>query len=322
MTESCLAHNGMLPSRKSSNSVYSYDNQIWINECKPPILRYNKNILQITSTEPAQSLKRWECDSMDDQLHRNQRVERWMLSQYQNGTASVNPLAIPPTTPLAPGGRSILEECLALDDSMNVLESRLQALLSLHRRVLHDQASIPELDEENAKIMAIYRELSRQLKSTKSRPAALQPYNASQVGRVGRRLKKAINDYQQLEYGFRKQIQEQQARQYRIVFPDASEEEIRAAVEDGCGQIFQQALLNSDRTGNVRSTLGAVRARHDEVQRIEQTMIELAQLFQDLYENVMEKEPAFVTIEQKGEEVGKRMVVANKQLGKGIMRYV
>lgn len=219
-------------------------------------------------------------------------------------------------------GRSILEDCRDIDRAIDELEARLSSLQSLQRRVLNDQASAASVDAENADIMTEYRSLGQRLKKVKSSPAAGQPSNAPQVGRVDRRLKKAINDYQRLESDFRRQMQDQQARQYRIVRPDASEEEVQAAVEDGGGQIFQQALLNSDRTGQARSALGAVRARHEEIRRIEETMIELAQLFQDLDQLVVEQEPLVQTIEQKGEEVKEDIVQANTELDKGIVRYV
>lgn len=113
-------------------------------------------------------------------------------------------------------------------------------------------------------------------------------------------------------------MQEQQARQYRIVRPDASDEEVREAVEDPNTQVFQQALLNSDRRGQSQTTLNAVRQRHNEIQRIEQTIIELAQLFQDLDNIVMEQEPLVANIEQKGEEIQENIVQANTELDKGV----
>lgn len=168
--------------------------------------------------------------------------------------------------------------------------------------------------------MTAYRGLGARLKKIKSSPESRSPTAAPQVGRVERRLKKAISEYQRIEAEFRRQMQDQQARQYRIVRPDASEDEVRAAVEDGDGQIFQQALLNSDRRGQAQSALGAVRARHEEIQRIERTMVELAQLFQDLDQIVLEQEPMVQVIEQKGEEIQQNIVMANTELNKGIVR--
>ena len=230
------------------------------------------------------------------------------------------PSSPPPVGGSGAGGRSILEECRAIDRATDELESRLASLQTLHRRVLNDQAPASHIDTENADIMTTYRGLGDRLKKIKASPESRSPTSAPQVGRVERRLKRAITEYQRIEADFRRQMQAQQARQYRIVRPDASEDEVQAAVEDGGGQIFQQALLNSDRRGQAQSALGAVRARHEEIQRIERTMVELAQLFQDLDQIVLEQEPMVQAIEQKGEEVQQNVTMANTELDKGIAR--
>ena len=224
----------------------------------------------------------------------------------------------PPQSFGSSGPTSILNDCQSVDASITELEGRLQSLQQLQRRVLNDQASPAQIERENTDIMASYRSLGDRLKAIKSSPDASAARNANQVGRVDRRLKKAINDYQRLESDFRKQMQEQQARQYRIVRPDASEEEVREAVEEPNAQIFQQALLNSDRRGQSQSALNAVRARHAEIQRIEQTIVELAQLFQDLDAVVVQQEPMIANIETKAVEVQENIMKGNEQLDTGI----
>jgi syntaxin 1B/2/3 len=235
----------------------------------------------------------------------------------------------------ATDGNDILNSCQAIDRTIDELEERLQNLQGLHNRVLNDRATNAEVDRTNSEIMNAYRALGDRLKKVKSKPDSGSPRNAPQVGRVDRRLKKAINDYQRVESDFRKQMQEQQARQYRIVRPEATDAEVQEAVEDPNVQVFQQAvsfvsgpfsftitdrnqLLNSDRRGQSQSTLNAVRQRHNEIQRIEQTIIELAQLFQDLDVIVMEQEPLVQNIEAKGEEVQENMVKANEHLDLGV----
>lgn len=76
--------------------------------------------------------------------------------------------------------------------------------------------------------------------------------------------------------------------------------------------------MNSNRTGQAQSTLSAVRARHQEIQRIEQTIVELAQLFQDLDAVVQEQEVLVTNIETKGEDIQQNIYQANEQLDTGI----
>lgn len=60
--------------------------------------------------------------------------------------------------------------------------------------------------------------------------------------------------------------------------------------------------MSSDRRGQAQSALGAVRARHDAIQNIEKTIIELNQLFQDLDAIVVQQEPAIQATEQNAEQ--------------------
>jgi len=72
-------------------------------------------------------------------------------------------------------------------------------------------------------------------------------------------------------------------RQFKIVKPDASPDEVRAAVEDSNGgQIFSQALMSSNRYGDSRAAYREVQERQEDIKRIERTIGELAQLFNDM----------------------------------------
>jgi syntaxin 1B/2/3 len=67
------------------------------------------------------------------------------------------------------------------------------------------------------------------------------------------------------------------------VKPDATPEEVKAVVNDESGgQIFSQALMNSNRYGESRAAYREVQERHADIQRIERTLGELAQLFNDV----------------------------------------
>ena len=64
--------------------------------------------------------------------------------------------------------------------------------------------------------------------------------------------------------------------------------------------------------------LGNVRARHNDIQKIERTLIELNQLFQDLAEQVVLQETAVQSTEGQTVQVLKDTEAGNKQLDKGI----
>ncbi|KAM3450859.1 hypothetical protein NHJ6243_009719 [Beauveria neobassiana] len=150
----------------------------------------------------------------------------------------------------------------------------------------------------------LYRELIKRVCTIKSNPEANGPKYKPQVDRVDRRLKQAVQKYQQVESGFRKRTQDQMARQYRIVRPDASEQEVRAAVEDTSNnQVFSQVLTQSDRQGRARAALSAVRDRHNALVKIEQQIVELSQLFQDMDTLVVQQEDPVTQIEKDSKKV-------------------
>ncbi|KAI9681984.1 MAG: Plasma membrane t-SNARE, secretory vesicle fusion [Caeruleum heppii] len=222
---------------------------------------------------------------------------------------------------------AILDECRQVDTGIDSIEKNLQALRTLQQRSLGDPnssqqtATNRELDRLSSDTMALYRNFATRVKNIKSRPDSGSPKNAPQVGKVDRRLKAAINQYQNVEREFRQKLQQQLERQYRIVRPDATEAEVREAVEDTSNnQVFSQALMNSDRRGQSQTVLRQVSDRHEAIQKIERQMIELAQMFQDMETLVVQQEPAVQAIEQQGEQVTQDVGKANEEISGAIVK--
>ncbi|ERS99597.1 hypothetical protein HMPREF1624_04802 [Sporothrix schenckii ATCC 58251] len=216
---------------------------------------------------------------------------------------------------------AILNECRSIDRGIDQIDQNLNQLRMLQDRSLNEadssgSSTSKQLDALASDTMALYRQLTERVRQVKSQREAQQPKNAPQVGRVDRRLKQAIQSYQQVESAFRKKTQDQMARQYRIVRPDASESEVRAVVEDTAAgsQMFQQAMMQSDRRGQARAVLSAVQDRHAALQKIEQQMVELAQLFQDMDTLIVQQEVNVMQIEQKAEEAVVNIDKGNEEI--------
>jgi len=227
----------------------------------------------------------------------------------------------------ARGPNYILDECQQIDRGVDDIEANLQRLTAMQQRSLDDTDASPnsairrELDSLTADTMTKYRGLVGRIKNIKQDRESGNPRNKPHVGKVDRRLKTAINQYQRVELDYKRRMQEQVARQYRIVRPDASEAEVREAVEDTSNQqVFSQALINSDRRGQAASVAETVRQRHREIQKIEEDLTILAQLFQDLETLVVEQEAAVTQIDDKGEEVTQNVGQANTQLDGAIKK--
>ncbi|KAF2141013.1 uncharacterized protein K452DRAFT_299077 [Aplosporella prunicola CBS 121167] len=231
--------------------------------------------------------------------------------QSMNGGGYGQPAADP---------NAILNECQAIDRAVDQIDQQLEQLQRLHKSAVNEPMVYKnQIDTLNNDIMTANRGLVDRMRRIKGLPDSGTPRNKPQVGRVDRRLKSTIQKFQEVESKFRKELQESQARQYKIVRPDATDEEIREAVEDPNAQIFQQALMQSDRRGQAQSALRAVEGRHKEIQKIEEQMVELAQLFQDLNAIIVEQEPLVEAIEQKAEEVHENVTKANEEIDGAIV---
>lgn len=145
---------------------------------------------------------------------------------------------------------AILNQIPDIDRGIDSVEQYIEQISSLHRRLLSDADPAQEnmirrqADDLADEAKTLYRNLVERVRAIKSSPESGNPRNAPQVGKVDRRLKEAIQKYQRAQTDFQKGLQGQMARQYRIVRPDASESEVREAVEDTSNnqQIFSQAV--------------------------------------------------------------------------------
>ena len=79
-----------------------------------------------------------------------------------------------------------------------------------------------------------------------------------------------------------------------------------------------QQLIQSDRRGDAQKVSQMVRARHDEIQKIERDFVELAQLFTDLDALVVQQDVAVNDIETKGQEVNDNVNKANTEIDTAI----
>ncbi|OAA33944.1 syntaxin [Beauveria brongniartii RCEF 3172] len=216
----------------------------------------------------------------------------------------------PDSTPSSNTSNALLDQCGDVNAGIDGIEPSLEQLRILQHRALNDadnfssSATNQQLDALSSETLVLYCELIKRVCTIKSNPEANDPKYKPQVDRVDRRLKQAIQKYQQVESGFRKRTQDQMARQYRIVRPDASEQEVRAAVEDTSNnQVFSQVLMQSDRQGRARAALSAVQDRHNALVKIEQQIVELSQLFQDMDTLVVQQEDPVTQIEKDSKKV-------------------
>lgn len=204
-------------------------------------------------------------------------------------------------------------EISSLQDSIRAFNDNVARIGELHSRSLNNmddastQKNNADLDELVEETSALSSTLKRRIKALESQgaPGRDGQVRKQQTAVVKAKFVEAIQSYQGVEQQYRVKYKQRMERQFKIVKPDASPEEIRAVVNDeGNGQIFQQALMDSRFTTS-RAAYREVQERHEDIKRIEKTLAELAQLFNDMSILVEQQDETINTIETQAFNVQK-----------------
>lgn len=149
-----------------------------------------------------------------------------------------------------------------------------------------------QIDALVSESQSLQNDLKNRIKNVQTQAAqSKDQHKMDQAESCRKRFLEIIQEYRVVESNNREQTKVQAERQYRIIKPDASDDEVRAAVEDGNSQqYFQQALMQSNRRGEARTVLNEVQVRHRELLKLEKTMAELTQLFHDMEEMIIEQD--------------------------------
>ncbi|CAB4488261.1 t-SNARE [Rhizophagus irregularis] len=126
-----------------------------------------------------------------------------------------------------------------------------------------------------------------------------------------------LEEYRNVEDEYMRHQKDRMARQYRVVNPEANQQEIDDYLANPSGQsVFQQAVI---RTGEAKAALAEVQKRHGDIKQIEQTISELASLFSEMQLQVEEQDPVLASVEEdvtetlvKIEKAGDALTHANK----------
>ncbi|PBP22181.1 SNARE domain-containing protein [Diplocarpon rosae] len=215
---------------------------------------------------------------------------------------------------------AILNACREIDIGIQEITRAINNLATPQSSALENPGSAATADLANAndQIMAMFHNLTGKVKAIKLKPESGLPRNASQVRNVDKKLKECRQLYLKSDADFRNKLKQQAMRQYRIVHPDAAETEVQAAGENLDAPVFTQALMQSDRQGQATKVMNEVKGRHEAIQKIARQMQELAEMFQDMDNLVVQQEAAVVNIEMKGEEVVENLDKGNEQIGTAI----
>ncbi|CAG8783434.1 3295_t:CDS:1 [Racocetra persica] len=125
------------------------------------------------------------------------------------------------------------------------------------------------------------------------------------------KLANAVSEYQDVASAYIRQQEDRMARQYKVVNPNATQQEINDYLSNPTQPVFQQAIL---RTGEAHSVLNQVKKRHEDIKNIEQTISELAALLKELQLQVEEQDPTIGRIEEQAEKTASKLEKAGDNL--------
>jgi len=188
---------------------------------------------------------------------------------------------------------AFLAEASSIQDAIDDYSANVSRIAELHAESSKALVSDAESQGITRRLDALVQDTSAKSRDIKRRVDELGRQGASnsrdsqirtqRIGFIRQKFQDAVRNYQEQEYQQRQKARQKLERQIEIVKPDATPEEIKAIVDGGQGnQVFADALLGSNRRGESTAAYKEVQARHADVQKIEQTLVELAQLFNDL----------------------------------------
>ncbi|KZS99073.1 t-SNARE [Sistotremastrum niveocremeum HHB9708] len=206
------------------------------------------------------------------------------------------------------------DEISSIQDSIRKFTDNIEKISDLHSRSLNNmddqaaQRNVAQLDKLIESTSSLSNELKLRIKSLERQGGSGRDgtIRKQQTGVVKQKFVEAIQQYQTVEQQYRQKYKQRMERQFKIVKPDATPEEVRAVVnDDQGGQIFSQALMSSNRYGESRAAYREVQERHEDIKKIERTLVELAQLFNDMSILVEQQDDQINTIEATTEHVEK-----------------
>ncbi|KAK5115364.1 hypothetical protein LTR62_001564 [Meristemomyces frigidus] len=211
----------------------------------------------------------------------------------------------------------------AVKADIRTLTTHVGQIASAHQRTLSspDASSSQQLESMITQTQVLNTSIKDQIKFLETDCVRSKDNNVkiTQVAQLKTSFTKQLQEYRVEEANYERRYREQIARQYRIVNPEASDAEVQeaAAADWGNEGVFQTAL-KSNRTATASTVLGAVRARHNDIQKIERTLLELNILMEDLATAVVLQEAPIQQTEIATANVQKDTEAGNVQLDKGI----
>ncbi|KAK9469876.1 t-SNARE [Lipomyces arxii] len=190
----------------------------------------------------------------------------------------------------------------AIDDltsDVKAYESDVGTISQMQQRLLNliDPAEAEEMrrvvEGLRARSSATARELKNRIRQVESEVGRDQE-KILHIQSVKNLMKLALQAYYDSEVRMNQYLSAEVARQYKVIQPEATDEDIQHAIDNGmAGQVFANAILQGQRVGQAKMALEDAQQRQQDISKISSTVLEIAELMQDL----------MAAVEAQGEQI-------------------
>jgi len=223
-----------------------------------------------------------------------------------------------------------LAEVDAIEQLIHTLNQNISTISDLHSRSLLNETQTSKASSE---LDSLINQTNKLNLNIKNRIKALESSNAglpnnsdanirrSQVAKLKKNFMDSILRYQDVERSYQQKYRQRMERQIKIVQPNATQDEIDNIIDaDEQSPIFAQSLMQQQRSGQARAVLTEVQNRHDDMKKIEKTIIELQQLFMDMQMLVEQQGEHLNTIVENADTTVAELERGNKHIDSAVKK--
>lgn len=104
--------------------------------------------------------------------------------------------------------------------------------------------------------------------------SAEQRIRLSQHANMTQKFIDSVNEYQDIQQKYKTKYKDRLERQYKIVKPNATHEEIEKAMESGAGSdLFAQQILMGPQHAEAKKALYDIQERHQDIVKLEKSIL-------------------------------------------------
>ncbi|KAJ3330166.1 Syntaxin-1A [Blyttiomyces sp. JEL0837] len=184
----------------------------------------------------------------------------------------------------------IREDISIVKNTVEQIESAHQAALNVISEA-QSAENTRELERLMDKVNKLSTDIRNKMKAMEAENKKIAKQSArsgdaririSQHGALAKKFLDVMLEYKDIQKKYQDKYKQRMQRQYLIVKPTASPEEVEQMISGEQGSVFSQAIVHSGQKAEAKRALQDIKDRHADVQRIEQSIIELQQLFIDM----------------------------------------